>query len=328
MMNSKYFELKWCGEALRDQFLAKREGEVRLGERIHYRIANSDSWKEVRYHVLGIVEDLGPRLNGGFPGANKGFEAFISRFLNIQSNSFLSGTEVCLHGTVELNQEITIPLNEHIDDLDSLVTLWTKEVVAAGGIPIVIGGGHNNAFGLIQGTFEALKEQVAVTNLDPHADVRKTGQRHSGNPFSTAYEKGFLAKYSVLGLHQSYNNQFILDYLEEMRAWSSYFEDWIDEPGQFESDIDSVSRSYRFFPVGIELDMDAIAFMPSSAFTPSGVTVEQARYYIRKMAALKNVYYLHLPEAAPSTEADVKSVGKTLCYLVADFIKCNSNISE
>lgn len=328
MMNSKYFELKSCGEALRDQFLVTRDGEIRLGERMHYRSENVDSWKQARYHILGIIEDLGPQLNGGLSGANKGFEAFVSRFLNIQSNSFLLGTEICLHGTIELNQEITIPLNEHIDDLDALVADWTKEVVASGGIPIVIGGGHNNAFGLIHGAYQALDSAIAVTNLDPHADVRKTGERHSGNPFSTAHEKGILARYSVLGLHQSYNNQFILDYLKEMGAWSSYFEDWIDYPERFQADINTVAQGYRFFPVGIELDMDAIAFMPSSAFTPSGVTVEQARYYVRKMAALKNVCYLHLPEAAPSTEAEVKSVGKTLCYLVTDFIKCNSSISE
>lgn len=328
MMNAKYFNWNPCGETLRDQFLVKRDGEVRLGEKILYRSLDSDSWKTSRYHVLGINEDLGPRLNGGLPGANKGFEAFVSRFLNIQSNSFLSGTEICLHGIIELNQEIITPLNEHIDDLDMLVALWTKEVVSSGGIPIVIGGGHNNAFGLILGSSEALNTSIAVTNLDPHADVRKTGERHSGNPFSTAHEKGILAKYSVLGLHQSYNNQFILDYLKEMGASCSYFEDWIDEPQQFRTDIQIVFQNYRFQSVGVELDMDAIAFMPSSAFTPSGVTVEQARYYIRKMAGLKNVCYLHLPEAAPSTEMEAKSVGKTLCYLVSDFIKCNSNISE
>lgn len=327
-MNSKYFELKISGEGLRNQFLYKRDGEVRLGEMIRYRTADSDAWKTARYHILGIIEDLGPQLNGGFPGSNKGFEAFISRFLNIQSNSFLFGTEICLHGTIEPSREITSPKNEHIDDLDILVADWAKEVVASGGIPIVIGGGHNNAFGLIHGASQALNAKIAVTNLDPHADVRKTGERHSGNPFSTAHEKQILEKYSVLGLHQSYNNQFILDYLNEMNAWSSYFEDWIDEPEKFRSDIQYVSRSYRFHPVGIELDMDAVAFMPSSAFTPSGITVEQARYYIRKMASLKNVCYLHLPEAAPSTETEVKSVGKTLGYLVADFIKCNSNISE
>jgi formiminoglutamase len=66
--------------------------------------------------------------------------------------------------------------------------------------------------------------------------------------------------------------------------------------------------------------MDCIAGMPSSAFTPSGFTLEQARTYVRKMALLPNVCYLHLPEAAPVNASDAKITGKALAYLTWDFI--------
>lgn len=325
-MESVFFRLELFGEDRVKKNLALREGETRLGEKVVYRAPDSESWKNARFHVLGIVEDLGPRLNGGFGGADKAFDAFISRFLNAQSNEFLVGDSICVHGTIELKAELTDLKNEYVDDLDSIVASWTKEVVGCGGIPVVIGGGHNNAFGLINGVSRALGSGISVVNLDPHADVRKTGARHSGNPFSTANENGTLSKYTVLGLHQSYNNQFILDYLREMKAETCFFEDWIDDPKRFYRDVENVFSSYKNDHVGVELDMDAIAYMPTSAYTPSGITVEQARYYVRKMATLKNTGYLHLPEAAPSTVADEKSVGKALCYLVTDFIKCRSNV--
>lgn len=325
-MESEFFALALFGENRIKRNLSVREGETRLGEKIHYRTHDSESWKNAKFHVLGIMEDLGPRLNGGFGGADKAFDAFISRFLNVQSNEFLVGDTICVHGTIEPKSELPDLKNEYIDDLDQLVTTWTNEVVLSNGIPIVIGGGHNNAFGLINGVARAKGHGISVVNLDPHADVRKTGARHSGNPFSTACENGSLSKYCVLGLHQSYNNQFILDYLREMNAQTSFFEDWIDDPKRFYQDVDKIVVSCKDDVAGIELDMDAIAYMPTSAYTPSGITVEQARYYIRKMATLKSASYLHLPEAAPSTVTDEKSVGKTLCYLVTDFIKCRSNV--
>jgi formiminoglutamase len=49
--------------------------------------------------------------------------------------------------------------------------------------------------------------------------------------------------------------------------------------------------------------------------------------YIRKMARNKKVGYLHLPEAAPKNEQDDKIVGKTLAYLVSDFIKVHQSIN-
>lgn len=79
---------------------------------------------------------------------------------------------------------------------------------------------------------------------------------------------------------------------------------------------------------GIELDMDCIRFMPSSAFTPSGFSVEQARYFIHAIANLPNCGYLHLPEAAPMDDIEEKITGKTLAYLVWDFITIQQNNSN
>ena len=47
-------------------------------------------------------------------------------------------------------------------------------------------------------------------------------------------------------------------------------------------------------PVGIEMDMDSLVNMPSSAMTPSGFTVEEVRKFIRAMALnLKCAYILY-----------------------------------
>jgi formiminoglutamase len=83
----------------------------------------------------------------------------------------------------------------------------------------------------------------------------------------------------------------------------------------------SISKDRNF---GLELDLDAIAFIPSSAFTPSGFTNLDARKYIKTLAKHSNCCYLHLPEGAPTNEVEEKIVGKLVAYLVADFIQENN----
>ena len=328
MWKNDFFELRFPSEEERTEWVSRRYGEFRIGQQTLFRSAETDLWKRRKYHILGIAEDVGPRANGGFSGAANAFAAFIPRFLALQSNDFLTGENLVVHGVIAETQEHeSLSLQEMVEVLDELVAEWAFEVISEGGVPIVIGGGHNNALGLIRGLNRAMSEQVSVVNLDPHADTRDLEGRHSGNPFSYAWGEGLLVRYSVLGLHQSYNNESILKRLELMKAYTAFFEDWIDDPQAFYRDVKAVAELTSSDLTGIELDMDSIAFMPSSAFTPSGITLEQARYYIRRMARLQRVGYVHFPEAAPFSDEEMKITGKSLSYLVSDFIKCHSIVS-
>jgi formiminoglutamase len=302
--------------------IATREGERRIGEGLLFRADGSDEWKKRKFHVIGLQEDAGPRLNKGLPGSAKAFGAFIQRFMTVQSNRFLDGSQIALHGILDVSTDASDELLENVvKELDIKVAAWVSEVVRAGGVPIVIGGGHNNAYGIIRGCAEALGKAISVVNLDPHADTRDPGIRHSGNPFTYAWNEKHLSRYCVLGLHESYNNEAILRRLEEMGADAVWFESWIDQPGKFFSDVDEKAAKLAGDNFGIELDLDSIAGMPSSAYTPSGVSVEQARYYVRRMAAAKGACYLHLPEGAPQSPREEAMVGKALCYFVTDFVK-------
>ena len=100
-----------------------------------------------------------------------------------------------------------------------------------------------------------------------------------------------------------------------------------DSMADFTGELEQVLSFFKGFrqPVGIEMDMDSLVNMPSSARTPSGFTVEEARKFIRAMALNLKCAYVHLPEGAPSDNSDeMIKVGKTLAYLIADFIRFNS----
>ncbi|MBP5984188.1 MAG: arginase family protein [Fluviicola sp.] len=318
---TNYFELTIPDISAELYQFALRDGEVKLGERVVFR-SETEDWKQCRYHILGVQEDVGPQLNGGLPGAKNAFQSFIGRFLSLQANRFIQGEAIAIHGTISFIGSDQAS-SDMIDDLDDMITEWVLSVVESGGIPIVIGGGHNNAYGLIKAASHLGEKPLSVVNLDPHADTRSMEFRHSGNPFSYAFTAGYLQQYTVLGLHESYNNETILNFLTQMKAQVFYYESWLDNVSQFEIDVNQVATDSLDKPTGVELDMDAIAYMPASAFTPSGISVDQARIYVRKMARNQKVAYLHLPEAAPKNETEEKITGKALAYLVSDFIKVN-----
>jgi formiminoglutamase len=305
-----------------ESILSTRDNEIKIGQTCNFEYTHNDC----KYVILGISEDIGPQSNLGLPGSNNAFKAFISHFINIQDNRFLNGKTICLLG--EIKQEIAFDSIENgrnlVASLDEFVKSIIEPIIALGKIPIVIGGGHNNAFPLIWAASIAKRESINVINLDPHADCRKLEGRHSGNPFSYAKESDFLDYYSVLGLHQQYNNESIYKYLEENKFTFTFFEDYLFNNRSLTQDIEHFAHVSFNKPIGVELDLDAIALMPSSAFTPSGFTVNDARKYIHTIAKRRNISYLHLSEGAPTTSAEMKIVGKSIAYLVSDFIKQNT----
>ncbi len=302
-------------------YVSIREGEVKLGEKVSV-YADLDSF-EGKYVVLGVKEDVGPRANLGLSGSDAGYACFLKRFLNMQSNSFLSGEDVLLLGEVRVNSVIDEldALRKGVEELDELLVSLLVTIYEKGLVPILIGGGHNNAYPLIKACSMVQEKEIDVVNCDPHADFRALEGRHSGNSFSYAKKEGWLANYAVLGLHQQYNSQSMLDRLAEEECYVTFFEEYLTGQRDFLADVDDVLRQVVDTVLGVELDMDSIINMPSSAFTPSGFTLEEARRYLIKCAKSKKAAYLHLPEAAPKNEREAAVVGKALAYLVSDFVK-------
>lgn len=314
--NGNFSFVRFSEQDLREK-TAIREGEIKLGQEVRVDVS-----AESTFVVLGICEDLGPQANGGNPGAVAAFGSFLPKFLSVQSNCFLQGNRLVVPGYIVQNKSFSeLDSREIIAELDDFVVAVLAPYLEQKLTPLIIGGGHNNAYPILKAFSENLQRKLAVVNCDAHADLRMCDFRHSGNPFSWAFKDGYLDKYAVLGLHQSYNNQYIIDFISENKFLCSWFDRYLLSGQKFESDFEMVQDYILSQPFGLELDMDSIAYMPSSALSPSGITLTDARGYVSVFAAIKNCLYLHLPEAAPSTESEKALVGKALAYLVCDFLK-------
>lgn len=321
-----------------------RKGEVKLGECVNLPSSadlpqlKSFLKQGAKFCVVGISECIGVLGNHGNPGTENAWTAFLNSFLNVQSNRFLSGNEFVLLGEIDVSDLQAQAMGEKRDsdyflqkmhviceELDARVSPVIEMIAEAGLIPIVIGGGHNNAYPILKGVSEGLcvEKGINCINLDAHADFRSLEGRHSGNGFSYAKHNGFLNQYFVFGLHQSYNSESML---KSMDTTDNVDYQFLEDITYLDQDL---SKAFDFVldagvPCGIELDMDVIRMMPSSAISPTGFSVEQARQFVRKAGRALKTAYLHLPEAAPKTPEESKVIGKALSYLVCDFAKCSA----
>lgn len=319
-----------------------RTGEEKIGEKVGFSTTN---WQNdlknsnCKFVILGIAEDIGVRANYGRPGASTAFKPALESFLSQQSNDFLKTESIFVLGEIntdDLNESASAldmkdkaqmkHLRELVSKVDDRVSQVIQFIISLQKIPLVIGGGHNNAFGNIKGASQALNKKVNVINCDPHLDFRPLEGRHSGNGFSYAYEEGYLAKYSVFGMHEQYNNQTALNLFKTKPIdlfYNTYESIFVREEHDFNTALKQCIGFVKNDACGVELDLDAITNVPTSAKTSSGISPLQARQFIYHCATELNPLYLHIAEGAPvlsHIKADNKT-GKLIAYLLSDFIK-------
>lgn len=324
-----------------------RIGEVKFGEKMHLVAKNTSIESaiietEAPYILFGIPEDIGVIANLGRSGTATAWENAIKSIANIQHNRFCKGSKLLVLGAFDFEEEMKIAQTldyANLDDRKALYTLVQKidkevshlvfTIVKSGKTPIIIGGGHNNSYGNIKGTALAKGKAINALNFDAHSDFRILEGRHSGNGFSYAYEEGFLKKYFIFGLHESYTSKSVLDIIkktEDRVRYNTYDEINIHQSKSFENELALAFDFIGNSTFGLEIDLDAVPNIASSAITPSGFSLENLRHFVHYMSRNKNVAYLHICEGAPELgdEKNPNMVGKLIGYLITDFIKANS----
>ncbi|WP_126972801.1 formimidoylglutamase [Gynurincola endophyticus] len=331
------------------KYVRVRKFETKLGE--HIDVPSSGDIDEAlaassaKFVIIGIPEDIGVRANYGVPGTGSCWESFLQNFLNIQSNEWTYAKDMLLLGAFQFadlfqvieqyskpDEERVAAYRQAVHTIDEAVYPIIKKIVAADKIPVVIGGGHNNAYPIIKGTAKGLKvadkvakAEINAINLDAHLDFRSTEGRHSGNGFRYAFEEGFLQKYCAIGVQENYILQSnLIDFLKEKTLDFISFEDiFLQDKYTFEQAVAHAITFTKSNYVGIELDLDVIDKVMSSAYNPVGIAAFYARKYLVQVARFSTPAYLHLCEGIAKTQDGLqhKETGKLLSTLVIDFVK-------
>ena len=321
-----------------------RSGEIKFGEKIITIpkdanvidfITNSDA----KFVLLGIPEDIGVRANLGRAGAASAYESALQSLANIQHNKFCKGSNLIVLGQLNVSEEMEKAQNldlsskenrkelfKLVEKLDVEVSHIIHQICSTGKIPIIVGGGHNNAYGNIKGLALAKGKPVNTINFDAHTDFRILEGRHSGNGFSYAFEDGFLKKYFVFGLHENFVSKSVFNTLKELTSrvkYVTYEEVDVKREKNFEIELENALNFIKNEPFGVELDLDAIPNIPSSAMTLSGFSVDKARHFVYYFGKHQNASYFHICEGAPELDDSINNhlTGKLIASLITDFMK-------
>ena len=331
-------------------FTKIRKFETKLGERLQIvsdvnDLETSLKNSKAKFVLFGVPEDIGVKANNGIGGADSAWTPFLQSFLNIQSNDFLDGMEILLLGHFDFSEIASlIDNNAQSDDekllayrhavnavdaeVEQLMHLITQNIK----MPVIIGGGHNNAYPCIRGAAKGWHKagiiniaEINAINLDAHADYRPMEGRHSGNGFRYAEEDGYLEKYCIIGLHENYITQNTwMDMVNNPFVDCITYEDiFVKEKRNFMQAVAHAAGFTEDTLCGIELDLDSIENTLSSAASPSGITAQHARQYISYTASTTRPAYLHICEGATALSdgrTDMQT-GKLISYLVSDFVK-------
>jgi formiminoglutamase len=297
--------------------------------------------KDKRFVVLGIPEGIGPYANKGRNGAFGAWSAFLEYFDNYLNDDITQKT--ILLGKIDLEdlqrrsfyydnslaadrQE----LRRMTEEIDRRVAPVVHAIFKAGLIPIVIGGGHNNAYPLIKEAARIRGHRISCVNLDLHADLRETDGRHSGNSFSYAFKNNLMRKYYIFGLHENYHSTDYFDKIKKLKMegkidFSTYSQITETFNRSFENEINrtvSWLQNQDIKHLGLEVDLDSVEGVPASAITELRIPFLFAMRYVKRMVSEFSPLYLNLSEGAPDLgkRNSRQVVGDSISRLLVNFI--------
>jgi len=319
------------------RLVQKRQGEIKFFEDVAFATSETSIEEQLKkssaeFVLFGIAEDIGVQANGGKTGTKNAWGTVLKTLLNIQSNQFTKPSRLLVLGHFDFDEldskssgnKDLIKLRKKVKTIDAEVTNLVYLIKKSGKTPIAIGGGHNNAYGMIKGSALTLNSKINSINFDAHTDLRALEGRHSGNGFSYAMDEGFLDRYFIFGVHENYTSEPIYKNIKKSEHidFISFESIGIRKEISFEKALEKGQEFVRKQPFGIEVDCDAIAHCPSSAMTPTGFDSTQTRRFVYSMGKNSNAAYLHICEAAPKLNPKKRdyNVGKIIVAIILDFI--------
>ncbi len=159
--------------------------DPRLGQLLGKNLGSDESPVCV---IIGFPSDEGVQRNGGRKGAALAPTEIRKALYKLTPDAESSRTFSDLLGkTIDAGDlKVSDRLESDQNALAEVIAGYLEQDT----IPIILGGGHETAFGHFLGYAEA-RLKTSIFNLDAHTDVRplKNNQPHSGSPFRQAMEQ-------------------------------------------------------------------------------------------------------------------------------------------
>lgn len=271
--------------------------------RWHQRVQPFTSASQGGVALIGFAVDEGVRRNGGRVGAEHGPEAARKALANLpllgEPALWDAGDVACAGGDLDAAQQA--------------LAQQVAQALAQGCLPLVLGGGHEVAWGSFQGVAQARPDarRILIINLDAHFDLRQAREGNSGTPFRQIQEwcaaQGQPFDYRVLGISRYANTQALFE-----RADTLGVRYWLDDALQTEQGLqealavlahDLAQCDAAYLTVDIDVLPGAVA--PGvSAPAPLGVPLAQVERVVDTVLASGKLVAADLAEFNPTFDRD------------------------
>ena len=262
--------------------------------------------------LLGFASDEGVERNHGRPGAAAGPEALRNALGSL-----------AVHHKHALYDAGTITTQS--TDLEGAHERLSTSVEAlsnAGHLPIILGGGHETAFGSHRGAFRA-KGPLKIINLDAHFDLRTADVPTSGTPFKQISElvgrEDF--DYSVLGISRPNNTTVLFDEAADLGVTITLDEELLAmNLQQVRAHTEHLCAGEAPIHLSIDLDVLPAAQAPGvSAPAGLGVDLPIIRELAVAIAATGRLALVDVVELNPSFDLDNRTA-KLAARLIDDIV--------
>lgn len=255
--------------------------------------------------LLGFACDEGVRRNHGRVGAVGGPQALRRALANLawhrQAPAYDAGDVCCEDGDLEAAQ--------------ARLAHNVCALLDAGHLPLVLGGGHEVAFGSWSGLAEYLGGQaqprIGIVNFDAHFDLRDPAHVHSsGTPFAQIAEqsaaRGWPFRYACLGVSRASNTRALFARAAEMnvlvREDREIRESTLDAIG---AELDAFAADCDALHLSIDIDVLPACEAPGvSAPAARGVRLELLEPLLERLRASGKLRLIEFAELNPEYDID------------------------
>jgi formiminoglutamase len=255
--------------------------------------------------LIGFSSDAGVVRNLGRPGAAAGPGALRGA---LGSMALAADIAIADAG------DVVVPSDADLEPGQARLGAAVTAVLDAGGLPVVLGGGHEVAYGSYLGIADsrAVAEgaRFGVLNLDAHFDLRHAPRPSSGTPFRQMAEAEVTAgrrlDYAVVGIAQPSNTPALF---AEAEKWGvRYLLDDDCSTGSLprvESFVDAFLAGIDLLYLTVDLDVLPAAVAPGvSAPAGFGVPLEVISRVCDRVAASGKLALFDVAELNPALDVD------------------------
>ena len=291
-----------------------------LGQRWHQLIQEfpkeHQAYLEKSVVFLGFASDEGVRRNKGRTGAAQAPDT-IRKFLSVLPKMKSDVTALYDYGNV-------ICVGKELETARETQISVVKRLLAKKTYPLVLGGGHEVAFG----NFAALNDRyknIGIINIDAHFDMRLPNpDTNSGtgfyemSQFAAQHNRKF--SYLALGIQQIANTQAIFERAKTAGAtWILADEIHYNQTNWLKK-IDAFVSAHDVIYLSLDMDVFDAAFAPGvSAPATNGLTPHQVKMIIHTVFRTHKVRLMDVAEFNPEYDTDNRTA-RLAAHMISEMV--------